>query len=124
MLLFQSENDLVKLNTHNTAYPIIQDLVQRLIIDFIKEGYDYIPEDHGYIALIEEHDVNRVLEEIWTNPDGWTLIDIPWEGVLLEDGYYKAIFLANNEFGIVFIIPDQDWINGELRQVLNDHLDP
>jgi hypothetical protein len=101
MILFKSPEDLQKLPTKNLAYPIIKDLVQRLIIDFIKESNLYIPEDHGYIALIEEHDKDRVLSEIW---DDWTLLDIPWEGISIVDGFFQAVFLANNEFGIVFII--------------------
>ncbi|GEM_PF-2850676 len=38
MILFKSHEDLQKLTSKNPAYPIIQDLVQRLIIDFIAEG--------------------------------------------------------------------------------------
>ena len=123
MLLFKSAADLSKVDSHKPVYPILEDLVQRLIIDFDNEGYNYDPEAHGFIALIEKDDLERVLEEIWPDPDGWTLLDIPWEGVLLEDGYYKAIFLANNDFGIVFLIEDTPWLNGELRQVLNAHID-
>ncbi len=77
MLLFKSQSDLSKLDIHHPAYPIIDDLVQRLIVDFIKESFHYVPDDHGYIALIEEHDTQRVLDEIWSD---WTLLDIPWEG--------------------------------------------
>jgi len=121
MILFKSHDDLKKLDSNNPAYPIIEDLVQRLIVDFIKEGNLYIPEDHGYIALIEEHDQDRVLTEIW---DDWSLLDIPWEGITLRDGFFNAVFLANNEFGIVFIIPDAPWVDGKLREVIEYHLDP
>ena len=121
MILFKSHDDLKKLDSNNPAYPIIEDLVQRLIVDFIKEGNLYIPEDHGYIALIEEHDVDRILTEIW---DDWTLLDIPWEGIMQIDSFFQAIFLANNEFGIVFIIPDALWVDGKLREVIEYHLDP
>ncbi len=121
MLLFKSPEDLQKLATNNPAYPIIKNLVQRLIIDFEKEGYSYDPEAHGFITLIEEADKGRVLTEIW---DDWTLVDIPWEGISIVDGFFQAVFLANNEFGIVFIIPDAPWVDGKLREVIEDHLDP
>ncbi len=120
MILFKAAEDLQKLSTKDPAYPIIKDLVQRLIIDFIKEGNNYIPDDHGYIALIEEADKDRVLTEIW---DDWTLLDIPWEGISIVDGFFQAVFLANNEFGIVFIIPDAPWVDGKLREVIEEHLD-
>jgi len=124
MILFKSHDDLKKLDSNNPAYPIIEDLVQRLIVDFIEDGNLYIPDDHGYIALIEEHDLERVLEDIWPEPDGWTLLDIPWEGITLRDGFFNAVFLANNEFGIVFVIPDAPWVDGKLREVIEYHLDP
>ena len=89
--------------------------------DFEKEGYSYDPEAHGFITLIEEADKGRVLTEIW---DDWTLVDIPWEGISIVDGFFQAVFLANNEFGIVFIIPDAPWVDGKLREVIEDHLDP
>src|SRR5688572_13810 len=102
MITFKSQDDLKKLSRNNTAYPIIEDLVQRLIIDIVNAGHRYIPEDHGWINLIEPVDVetNRVLTEIW--PD-WTLLDIPWEGITLRDGYFLGIFLADNEKGFVFL---------------------
>ncbi len=121
MLLFKSADDLSKVDSHNPAYHIIKDLVQRLIIDFEKEGYSYDPEAHGFIALIQEHDKDGFLTEIWND---WTLLDIPWEGISIVDGFFQAVFLANNEFGIVFIFPDAAWVDGKLREVIEEHLDP
>jgi len=40
------------------------------------------------------------------------------------DGFFQAIFLANNEFGIVFVIPDVPWVNGKLRELIEENLDP
>ena len=39
-------------------------------------------------------------------------------------GFYIAIYLANNEYGLCFVIPDAPWVNGELREVIEDNLDP
>lgn len=123
MITFKSQNDLHKLLPSNPAYPIIEELIQRLIVDIVNEGHRYIPEDHGWINLIEPVDVqsNRVLTEIW--PD-WTLLDIPWEGITLRDGFFQGIFLADNEKGFVFLIPDAPWINGKLREIIEENLDP
>ena len=121
MLEFKSPEDLSKLSPDDPAFPIVEDLVKRLITDYIAEGYDYIPEDDGWIVVIEEHDKDRVLSEIWSD---WTLLDIPWEGITLRDGYFTAVFLANDQFGIVFIIPDAPWVTGELRKMIEGHLDP
>lgn len=121
MLTFKSPSDLSELDPQNPAYPIIEDLVQRLCVDIPNEGYLYIPEDHGWINLVEPKDMGRVITEIW---DDWMLLDVPWEGVLKKDSHYIGIFLADNEKGFVFIIPDKDWVNGELREILEEHLDP
>lgn len=121
MIIFKTQEDLLKLNRNNPAYPIIEELVQRLIVDFVKDGNRYIPEDHGYIVLIEEQDKDRPLTEIW---DDWTLLDIPWEGITLIDGFFQGVFLANNEFGIVFIIPNAEWVDGQLREIIEHNLDP
>ncbi len=75
----------------------------------------------GYVVLIQEADTDRVLHEIW---EDWTLLNAPWEGAMQEGGFFKTIFLANNEFGTVFLIPDAKWINWKLREILEYHLDP
>jgi hypothetical protein len=51
-------------------------------------------------------------------------LDIPWEVITLRDGFFNAVFLANNEFGIVFVIPDAEWVDVNLREVIEYHLDP
>ena len=65
--------------------------------------------------------MNRTIDEIW---DGCRLTDIYWEGIMLRDGFFIAIYLANNEHGLVFVIPDAPWVGGELRQMIEDILDP
>jgi hypothetical protein len=121
MLQFKSADDLQQLDKTNSAYPIVADLVQRLIVNYEAEGFKYDPDGDGWICLVEPHDVDRVLTEIW---DDWCLLDIPWEGINREGDFFQAVFLANNEFGLVFVIPDRPWINGALRQVIEDNLDP
>ena len=121
MLEFKSPEDLSKLSPNDPAFPIVEDLVKRLMTDYIAEGYNYIPEDDGWICVVQQCDKDRVLTEIWSD---WTLLDIPWEGITFRDGFYYAVFLANDQFGIVFIIPDEPWVDGELRRMIEDHLDP
>ena len=121
MLEFKSPEDLSKLSPDDPAFAIVEDLVKCLITDYIAEGYEYIPADDGWIVVIEELDRDRVLTEIWSD---WTLLNIPWEGITYRDGYFLALFLANNQFGIEFVIPDAPWVDGELRKMIEDNLDP
>ena len=123
MLKFTSEADLLRLNPADPAYPIIEELVHRLITEAKKTEFGYSPEADGYLVLLDRNDVDRPLTEIW-GEDAYSLIDVPWEGVTRQDGFYVAVFLANNEFGLVFVIPDADWQPDELRNVLEDNLAP
>ena len=65
--------------------------------------------------------MNGTLDEIW---DGCTLLNIYREGTMKQGDYFIAIHLANNEYGLVFVIPDAHWLSGELRQMIEDILDP
>ncbi|MFC1772605.1 hypothetical protein ACFL3A_04535 [Pseudomonadota bacterium] len=122
MIQIQSAADIKKLSPHDPAYPIVKELVEQLIEGYTWEGHPYNPDDYGYIILIEPKDVDRELDELW---DGCRLTNIYWEGIFLrDDGFFVAIYLANNEYGLTFVIPDAEWVNGELRSMIEDILDP
>jgi hypothetical protein len=123
MIQFKSISDLSKLSLDDPAYPIIDDLAKRLLVTDESTAYPYDPEADGWIVLIEPEDIDRPLTEIWGD-DAYSLIQTPFEGVTLEKGMFVAVFLANNRFGLVFVIPDEDWLPDELRNVLEDNLTP
>jgi hypothetical protein len=100
---------------------VVKELIEQLISAYTTPGHPYDAEDYGYIILIEPEDAQRELDELW---DGCTLLNIPWEGIMLRDGFYTAIYLANNEYGLTFVIPDANWVTGELREMIEDILDP
>jgi hypothetical protein len=114
MRSFKSPEDLTSLPSDHPAYPVLADLVQRLTTF---DGYD--PEADGWIVLIDEGDIDKPL--IW---DETTLHDLEWEGVVKLDGFFQGIFLANNQFGVVFLIPDQPWLPAHYRDRLEWYLDP
>jgi hypothetical protein len=121
MITFKSTEDLSMLSPTDPANATVKELVDQLITAYTTPGQPYNHEDYGYVILIEEGDVDRELDEIW---DGCTLLTIPWEGIMLRDGFYTAIYLANNEYGLCFVIPDAPWVDGELRSLIEDILDP
>jgi hypothetical protein len=121
MITFKSTEDLNKLPADDPAYATVKELIEQLITAYSPPGRAYDAEDDGYIILIEPEDADRELDELW---DGCTLLNIPWEGIMLRDGFYTAIWLANNEYGLTFVIPDADWVDGELREFIEDILDP
>jgi len=95
-------------------------LVRLLIDDFTWENHPYDPDDYGYIVLIEKGDIDRVLNEI---DMPWRLADVPWEGASMRDGFYYAVYLGTDDYGMGFVIPDAPWVNGRLREVLESILD-
>jgi hypothetical protein len=123
MITFKSLDDLSKLPPDQPAYPVIKDLAKKLLVTTESMARPFDPAADGWLLLVAEQDADRPLTEIWGD-DAYSLIDTPWEGVSRHDGFYVAVFLANNNFGLVFVIPDEDWLPVDLRQVLEDNLVP
>ena len=121
MLTFKSPEDISKLSPDDPAFPLVKELIKDLIEAYTWEDHPYNPDWYGYIILVEPEDADRTLDELW---DGASLLTIPWEGIMLRDGFFIAIYLANNEYGLSFVIPDADWVNGELRSMIEEILDP
>jgi hypothetical protein len=116
MITFKSTEDLNKLPADDPAYATVKELIEQLISAYSPPGRAYDAEDDGYIILIEPEDAQRELDELW---DGCTLLTIPWEGIMKQGDYLIGIFLANNEYGLTFVIPDADWVDGELRDMID-----
>ena len=118
MLTFKSKSDLNKLSQNHPAYPVISDLVRVLIEDFPEQPYR--ADDYGYVVLVEPEDTDRVLSDL---DMPWCLADIPWEGASRRNGHYVGIYLGTDDYGMAFVIPDAPWVDGELRQVLENITD-
>jgi hypothetical protein len=123
MLKFTSEADLLRLNPANPAYRIIEEFVQSIITDGKKSEFGYSPEADGYLVLLDRNDIDGPLTDIWGR-DGYSLIDVPWEGIFKDDTgeFFICIFLANNQWALTAILPDRDWLTGELRESIEAHL--
>ena len=81
---------------------------------------DYRPEDDGYLVLIESADVDRVLDDLDVP---YRLSEVPFEGVTMVDGCFHAVYLANNQFALGFLIPDAKRIDDELLRHLGHHME-
>ena len=44
MLEFKSKDDLQQLDTSNHSFPIVEDLVRRLIVEYAADDWNYDPE--------------------------------------------------------------------------------
>ena len=95
MITFKHTSDINKLSSTHPAHFVIKELIDFLITAYDSSDRPYSPKDEGHIVLIEKGDTERILTEIW---DDWAMLDIPWEGVMQEDGFFNGIFLANHSF--------------------------
>jgi hypothetical protein len=116
MITFKSTEDISKLPENHPAYPTVKNLVSTIINDYP----EYRPEDDGYLVLIEPGDVDRVLDDL---DMPYRLSEAPFEGVTVLDGCFLAVYLPNNQFGLDFLIPDEDWLPGDVRRHLEAHLE-
>jgi hypothetical protein len=121
MLTFKSLECLSRLGPHDPARPVINDLLNTIITEAQKSGHNYRPADDGFVVLIDREDADRELD-LFTPPR--KLEDVFWEGVDVRSGHFIAVFLPNNQFGLIFVIADADWLSNGLRRVLCENLIP
>ena len=41
----------------------------------------------------------------------------------MRQGFFYAVYLGTDDYGMGFVIPDAPWVNGRLREVLDSILD-
>jgi len=101
MFIFKTRADLHQLPPRHPALPIVTELLNQ------------IPPGCGYLVLVEEGDDFINLPEMHSR-----LEEISWDGATKLDGYFHAVHLTNNQFGIGFLIPIG--IPGELHGLLEE----
>ncbi|MEN8108279.1 MAG: hypothetical protein ABFS22_09755 [Pseudomonadota bacterium] len=114
MKTFKSVPDLDRFRD-DPLYATIKELISTVIAEYP----EYVPEDDGYLVLIEPGDVDRVLSDL---DMPWRLSEVPFEGVTMIDDCFHAVYLPNNQFALGFLIPDEDWLPEDLRRHLEMHL--
>jgi hypothetical protein len=95
--------------------PMLREIVIRMLGHF-----EYSPEDDGFVALVEPGDVERILTDLRLP---YRMCEVPFEAVHMVERHFCGIYLANNQFAITFLIPDAEWVQGELRQHLENLLE-
>ena len=120
MLTFKSSADLAQLDPCGEAHKVMQELVELLIVNCPLNGQPYDPEEHGYLVLVEPGDLNRELNELGLL---CRLSEIPWESAQRRGDFIFAVYLGTDEFGMGFLIPDESWVDGEFRAVLEEMLE-
>lgn len=120
MIYFKTPACLSKLSLTDTSFPVIKELIERLVQESEQSQHHWIPEQDGFFILVQPEDLEMTLDDF--HP-GATLSSIPYEGVHYKDGHYVAVSLLNNQASLVWVIPDE-LLGDELRSVLEDNLVP
>ena len=118
MITFKRQADLGKLSPDHPAYALMAELILVLIEEFPLQPYD--AESFGYLVLVEPEDTGIKLTELGMP---WTLTEVPWEGASKRGDFIYAVYLGTDDYGLGFVIPDEPWVDGELREVLTEILD-
>ena len=107
MMTFTSSADLARLQQTDPAQPVIAKLVHGLI-------------NNGpvTVALMQPHDTDPPLAELCSADD------VTLEGVLEQHGMYLIALQTIYHYGLVFVIPDAEWLSGELRRCIELNLNP
>jgi len=110
MLAFRSLEDIPKarLPTH-----LIQPVTKLMRCIHAAHGSDYQPDDDGYVILVTPTDTDKNLaDRLGTR---WN--DSCFEGVSYDKAsrLYHAVILRNNQFTLSILIPDEPWLDPDIR---------
>ena len=121
MIYFKSPECLSKLSPADPSHSTIKELIGRSVQESKRSKHHWIPEQDGFFILVQPEDLGMTLEDL--HP-GQTLLSIPYEGAHYKDGHYIGVSLLNNQTSLVWVFPDADWLDDDLRAVLEDNLVP
>ena len=106
MMTFKSSSDLSRLQQTHPAQPVIAKLANGLFSE----------NQPVTITLMQSHDVDHPLAELCNAED------VSLEGVIEQGGVYLVVLQTDYGYGIVFVIPDEDWVNDQLRECITQNL--
>ena len=104
MMTFSSSADLSRLQNTDPAHPVISTLISNLNTDPVT------------IALMQPHDTDHPLTELCNAED------VTLDGVIQQAGVFLVVLQTDYQYGIVFVVPDADWLGGELRRCIEQTL--
>ncbi len=113
MKTFKCITDVNRFRNH-PLYTTVESLVVPVLKFYADLGHTYRPENDGWLVLIESQDVDCVLDDL---DMPYRLSEVPLEGVTVADGCFYAVYFANNQFALGFLIPDAAWLPGDVRRV-------
>lgn len=108
---FKSVGAMSQLSDNHPSKPLVQEYLSHYL------NPDYQWRNDGWVMLVEHKDS---YEPVF---NGQTLIDINWEAVTLQQGHYVCAYVPNDQFCLLVIMQCDDWMDFELKEYLDEHLD-
>lgn len=102
MMTFTSSADLSRLHKTDPAQPVINKLANGLFSE----------SQPTTIALLQPHDNDHPLAELCNAED------VTLEGVIQQGEVFLVALQTDYGYGIVFVVPDTEWLSGELRRYI------
>lgn len=109
---FRSLEDVERARLPDDLARVVRGTLEGMIEAYAGSGDRYSPDADGWTVLVEQGDGDDAVRDAI---GGSTLLDAPFEGVSVSRGYFLAVWLANNQFGISIVIPDAPWLDPAVR---------
>jgi len=106
MMTFQSSTDLSRLHKTDPAQPLISKLAKGLFSEDLPVT----------ITLMQPDD------EIPPLADLCTAEDVTLEGIIERENMFLVALHTDYEYSIVLVIPNEDWLSGELYKCIEENL--
>jgi len=106
MMVFNSSADLLRLQETDPARPVINKLANGLFTD----------TQPVTVALMEPHDIGHPLAQL-SNAE-----DVTLEGIIERENMFLIVLETDYGFGIILVVPNEDWLSGELYQCIEENL--
>ena len=109
MMTFTSSADLCRLPHTDPAQPVIA----KLAVELFSKPLDTDPVT---VALMQPHDADNALTELCNKED------VILEGIIEQAGVFLVVLKTSYQYGIVLVIPDENWISDNLRRCIKQNL--
>ena len=103
-MTFTSSSDLARLHNSDPAHPVISTMISNLNTDPVT------------IALMQSHDADHPLAELCNAED------VSLEGVIEQDSMFLVVLQTDYQYGLVIVVPNAEWLGGELRRYIEQNL--
>ena len=100
MMTFSTSADLSRLHKTDPAHPLINKLAHGLFSD----------TQPVTVALMQPDDTDPPLADLCSAED------VTLEGILQQQGMFLVVLQTNYGYGIVFVVPDAEWLSGSEPQ--------